>query len=237
MSLKDVGITEDIQGVACSLNDIFKETFELMTGTLGKHGVYYLPEMRHQYDYRPKLSGENKMATFHASNGWMKNPLLKAVKEISSGALRKYRVPASFYKREILLVCIGCLEISAEGVNFCYEANWAGKNASGTISTGPIVFTLNLQLRITKVLKIERDNNISSCGVKIGEKSLDLSEWSNIKSEVRGLRSLNFLADNITSWTEEHLNSTVRAQLETRLLASFDKVSLKHDMCEEFISN
>lgn len=236
MSLKDVGITDDIHRVACSLNDIFKESFELMTGSLGKHGVFYLPEMKHEYSYQKKPSDEKKIAVFHASNGWMKNPVLRAVKEISSGALRKYKVPLAPNMREVLLVCVGCLEVSAEAVNFCYEATCGGKNTSGTISSGPVIYTLSLELRITQTIRNQWNNNVTpSCNVLIGERSFELSEKSNLRNEVRGLRSLNFLADSIDMWTRDHLNSTVRSQLETKLLVSLDKMFTKHDMCEEFI--
>lgn len=237
MSLKDVGITEDIHRVACSLNDIFKESFELMTGSLGKHGVYYLPEIKREYNFQSRESDEKKLALFHASNGWMKNPVLKAVKDISSGALRKYKLPMTRNMREVLLACVGCLQVSAEAVNFCYEATCSGKNASGTISTGPVIYTLYMELRLSQTVRnYEMNNHLSpACNVHIGEKMFELSAESNLRNEVRGLRSLNFLADSIDVWTRDHLNTTVKNQLETRLLGSLDKVFMKHDMCEEFI--
>uniref|UniRef100_A0A1B6KRK9 Lipid-binding serum glycoprotein N-terminal domain-containing protein n=1 Tax=Graphocephala atropunctata TaxID=36148 RepID=A0A1B6KRK9_9HEMI len=235
MSMRDVGITSDIRSVASSLNDIFKESFELMIGSLGKHGVYYLAELRREFSFGKP--GEEMKFDFHASNGWLKNPTMKAAEGMDSGALRKYKVPLAANMRETLLVCVECLEISAETVNFCYEANFNGKNVSGTITSGPILYALSLEVRITQTLNVRENEDTPMCKVTLGERSFELSERSKLAAEVRGLRSFNFAADPIDTWLREHLNTTVRAQLQKRLLTSLDKVVARHDVCQEFIGD
>lgn len=238
MSMRDIGITDDIQCVASSLNDIFKESFELMIGSLGKHGVYYIPEIKQTLDYQQKTSEERKRLEFQASNGWMKNPTLKAFDGMRNGSLRKYKIPLTSTTRQVLLVCVECLEISAQAVNFCYEATYDRKNVSGTITSGPVIYKFSLQMRITQSLRNDKEiNNLVSplCSVSLDEKSLELNNASNFRSEVRGLRTLNFLADKIDVWMKDHFNSTVRSQLETRLLTALNKVFIKHEICEEFI--
>ncbi|KAG8303160.1 hypothetical protein J6590_016131 [Homalodisca vitripennis] len=235
MSMRDVGITRDIHSVASSLNDIFKESFELMIGSLGKHGVYYLSEFRQVFNCG-KTGEEMKQFDFHASNGWLKNPTIKAADGMDAGALRKYKVPLAPNMREILLVCVECLEVSAESVNFCYEATFDGRNVSGTITSGPVLYKLSLQMRITQTLNGGENDDVPPCKVTLGERSFELSEHSNLEAEVRGLRSFNFATNLIDTWLREHLNTTIRANLEKRLLTSLDKVMARHEVCEEFVT-
>lgn len=238
MSMRDVGITDDIHRAASSLNDIFKESFEHMIGSLGKHGVYYLPEIRYDYDFKRTPAEEMRRVEFQASNGWMKFPKIKSADGMLSGALRKYKVAVNTALREILLVCVECLEVSAEGINYCYEATYGGKNVSGTITSGPVSYKLSMQLRITQAIRNNLNNHLAatSCNVTMGERSFELSDKSSFRSEVRGLRTLNFIADNIDGWIRNHFNSTVKAQLEKKLLTSMNKIITKHEVCEEFIN-
>lgn len=238
MSMRDVGITDDINRAASSLNDIFKESFEHMIGSLGKHGVYYLPEIVYEYEFKRTPAEEMRRVQFHASNGWMKFPKIKSTEGILSGALRKYKVAVNNSMREILLVCVECLEVSAEGINYCYEATFGGKNVSGTITSGPVSYKLSIQLRITQAIRNNINNNlaVTPCNVTMGERSFELSDKSNFRSEIRGLRTLNFIADNIDGWIRNHFNSTVKAQLEKKLFTSMAKIISKHEVCEEFIS-
>ncbi|XP_054285299.1 uncharacterized protein LOC129001867 [Macrosteles quadrilineatus] len=233
MAFKDLGITADISRIATSLNDIFKESFELMTGSLGKHGVYYLPEINEKVEYK------GMKVVFHAFNGWLQNPVLKSSKTMSSGALRKYKVSNALGK-EVFLVCVECFQVYAESVKFCYEATGGGKNSSGAISTGPISYVLSLQIRVSQPIRRynnedEGNNELENCNVTLGERSFEVSDQSELRTEVRGLRSLNFLASSIDGWVNVHLNSTVKTLMEEKLLASLNKVVTKHDMCDEFI--
>lgn len=234
--VRDWGMTSDLTRLKCTVRDVYREAFELLIA--GREGVFPLPSFKQQYEQ--KWRNITEYAEFAAFNGWMKDSKIQIVKSSQHGTLRKYKMQQDekkgpwHYAKE-MIVCAECLEITNVNVNYFYEAIYNKRQVSGKIKNGPINYKISFQMTITN--DYLADTQQYYCYTTTDAFDIGLDTTNNIfDSDIEGLKTLNFLADHIDDWMENHFNTTVRSNLKNQLQTAVAKIMLKHDICDEFLS-
>lgn len=231
----DWGVTSDINRLKCAFRDVFEETFDLVNA--GQED-YPLPDIKKEYYHQWR--NVTSIAEFRAFNGWLEAPRVQT--SSSYGCLRRLVIPSNtstwpWHHQREMIVCNECVSVVANSVNYAYEAyyNSNSKRVFGRITKKHIKFNVNS--KITIVNEYGNESNYY-CGTNAEPIVLSLDPYGVYNdTEIRGLRSLNFIQDHIDDWLQEHLNGTVRVDLESRLQIALAKVFSLHEICDEFLQS
>lgn len=232
--IADWGVTSDINRLKCVFRDVFEETFDLVNA--GQQD-YPLPDIKK--DYIHQWRNATGTVEFRAFNGWLESPVIQM--SSSYGCLRRMVIPQNSsaawpwqHQRE-MIVCNECMSLVADSVNFAYEAYYNSIRAFGKFNKKHVKFTVNSKISIAHDFVGE---NKDFCGTNTEPLALNLDPHGAYNdTEIRGLMSLNFIQDHIDGWLLEHLNGTVRIDLETRLQTALAKVFSLHEICDEFLQS
>lgn len=229
--ITDWGVTGDIHRLKSVFRDVFEETFDLVNA--GQED-YPLPDIKREYGHQWR--NVTSVVEFRAFNGWLQAPRVQT--SSNYGCLRRLVIPSNssvwpWHHQHEMIVCNECVSLVADSVNYAYEAFYNSKWVFGKITKKLVKYTVNS--KITVVNDYVNDNNYY-CGTNSEPIVLSLDPHAPYNdTEIRGLRSLNFIQDNIDSWLLEHLNGTVRIDLESRLQIALAKVFTLHEICDEFL--
>lgn len=229
----DWGVTSDVNRLKCAFRDVFEETFDLVNA--GQED-YPLPDIKK--DYYHTWRNVTSAVEFRAFNGWLEAPRVQT--STNYGCLRRLVIPSNtstwpWHHQHEMIVCNECVSVVANSVNYAYEAYYNSIRAFGKITKKHIKYAMNS--KITIVNDYVNENNFY-CGTNAEPivLSLDPNGVYN-DTEIRGLRSLNFIHDHIDEWLLEHLNGTICVDLQSRLQIALAKVFSLHEICNEFLQS
>uniref|UniRef100_A0A1B6EBS2 Uncharacterized protein n=1 Tax=Clastoptera arizonana TaxID=38151 RepID=A0A1B6EBS2_9HEMI len=236
LHVRDWGMTSDLVRLKFSIQDVFKEAYHLIIA--GRDGVLPLPDFKQQYEQQWRNITE--IVEFSAFNGWMKDTRLQMVKGSEHGILRRYKLQPEdkrgvLYFMKEMIVCAQCLEIKSMNVNYFYEALFNKHHVTGKIMNGPINYKISFQMTVTN--DYLPDLQQYYCYTQTDAFDVELDSTNNIfDSDIEGLRTLNFLAERVDEWMENHFNTTIKTKLKNQLQMSLAKIMNKHQICDEFLS-